>query len=118
MERLLSDIAIVRHRGKVEATIANARALLGLWEKGQSLAAMLWAHEAPVVSPMTIAGLPASTDQSRALSAELRGHGFRFVGPTTVYAAMQSLGVVDDHLAACHSWPAVEAERARFERPA
>ena len=118
VERLLSDASIVRHRGKVEATIANARALLGLWATGQSLAAMLWAYEVPAVSPATSADVPALTVQSQALSAALRRRGFRFVGPTTVYAAMQSLGVVDDHLTGCHFRSAVEAERSQFVRPA
>jgi len=116
--RLLSDISIVRHRGKIEATIANARALLGLWATGQSLAAMLWAHEVPSASPVMTVDVPASTVQSQALSAALRRQGFRFVGPTTVYAAMQSLGVVNDHLSGCHFRSVVETERSRFVRPA
>ena len=118
VERLLSDISIVRHRGKVEATIANARAVLGLWGSGQSLAALLWAAEAPARPPVTSADVPVSTAQSQALSARLRSHGFRFVGPTTAYAAMQSLGVVNDHLSGCHFRAAVEVERSRFVRPA
>jgi DNA-3-methyladenine glycosylase I len=118
VERLLSDISIVRHRGKIEATIANGRALLGLWGAGQSLAAMLWAHEEPAPSPVATADVPASTAQSQALSAALRGQGFRFVGPTTVYAAMQSLGVVNDHLSGCHFRSIAEVERSRFDRPA
>jgi DNA-3-methyladenine glycosylase I len=79
---------------------------------------MLWAHEAPAPAPAGTGDVPASTVQSQALSAELRRQGFRFVGPTTVYAAMQSLGVVNDHLLGCHSRAVVEAERARFLRPA
>jgi DNA-3-methyladenine glycosylase I len=118
VERLLSDISIVRHRGKIEAAIGNARALVGLWEKGQSLAAAFWAHEVPVPSPVTTADVPASTVPSQALSGQLRRSGFRFVGPTTVYAAMQSLGVVNDHLSGCHYRAVVEAERSRFVRPA
>ena len=118
VERLLSDISIVRHRGKIEATIANARALVDLWGKGQSLAALLWAHEAPGPAPAGTGDVPASTVQSRALSGELRRHGFRFVGPTTVYSALQSLGVFDDHLGGCDFRAVVEAERGRFERPA
>ncbi len=116
VERLLSDISIVRHRGKVEATIANARAVLGLWGTGQSLAALLWAAEAPARAPVTSADVPATTVRSAALSATLRSHGFRFVGPTTVYSAMQSLGVVNDHLSACHFRAVAEAERSRFVR--
>ncbi len=117
VERLLSDISIVRHRGKIEATIANGRAVLRLWATGQSLAALLWAAEAPARAPRSAADVPASTAQSQALSAVLRGHGFRFVGPTTVYAAMQSLGVVNDHLSGCHFRSVAEVERSRFDRP-
>jgi DNA-3-methyladenine glycosylase I len=117
VERLLSDISIVRHRGKIEATIANARALVALWAAGESLAALLWSYEAPASSPAATADVPASTGQSQGLSASLRRHGFLFVGPTTVYAAMQSLGVVNDHLSACHFRSIAEAERSRFVRP-
>jgi len=116
--RLLSDTSIVRHRGKVEATIANGRALLGLWAMGQSLAAMFWACEVLSAAPVVTADVPASTVRSEALSAALRRQGFRFVGPTTVYAAMQSLGVVNDHLSGCHFRAIAEAERSRFVPPA
>jgi DNA-3-methyladenine glycosylase I len=110
--RLLADAAIVRHRGKIEATIANARATLEVQAAEGSLAALVWRYEPeprPAVDSM--AELPVTTAESTALSKELRRRGFRFVGPTTVYAAMQSLGVVDDHLADCYVRPAVEAER-------
>jgi DNA-3-methyladenine glycosylase I len=116
--RLLSDPAIVRHRGKILATINNARATLRLWEAGTSLGATVWGHEPPEREPSTkLTGLPGATPESRALSDELRRLGFRFVGPTTVYAAMQSLGVVNDHLEGCHFRDVVESERARFTRP-
>jgi DNA-3-methyladenine glycosylase I len=116
--RLLSEPAIVRHRGKILATINNARATVRLWETGGSLAATLWSHEPRGRRPhATLAGLPGATTESRALSDELRKVGFRFVGPTTVYAAMQSLGVVNDHLKGCHFRDVVESERARFVRP-
>ncbi len=117
VERLLADISIVRHRGKIEATITNARALLALWAAGQSLAALVWSYEAPASPPATPGDVPASTGQSQALSASLRRHGLRFVGPTTVYSAMQSLGVVNDHLLDCHFRSVAEAERSRFVRP-
>ncbi|MEA2902310.1 MAG: DNA-3-methyladenine glycosylase [Actinomycetota bacterium] len=93
--RLLGDAAIVRHRGKIEATIANARATLDVQRQNGSLAALVWRFEPPPgPPPATMADLPASTPESVDLSRELRRRGFRFVGPTTVYAAMQSLGVI------------------------
>ena len=110
--RLLADAAIVRHRGKIEATIANARATLEVQAEEGSLAALVWRYEPePRPAAGSLAELPATTAESTALSKELRRRGFRFVGPTTVYAAMQSLGVVNDHLADCHVRAAVEAER-------
>jgi DNA-3-methyladenine glycosylase I len=116
--RLLADRAIVRHRGKILATINNARATMRLWERGTSLASTVWAHEPPAGSPpRTLAGLPASTTESKALSTQLRREGFRFVGPTTAYATMQALGVVNDHLEGCHVREVVESARARFTRP-
>ena len=116
--RLLGDAGIVRHRAKVMATIDNARATVRLRDDGISLAALVWKHEPPLRETAPDAGdLPASTAESKALSAELRRHGFRFVGPTTAYAAMQSLGVVNDHLEGCHFRAVVEAERKRFARP-
>ncbi len=91
VDRLLHDAAIVRHRAKILATIGNARATLALREQGVSLAGLVWAHEPPSHrAPRSTGDLQASTPESGALSAELRAHGFRFVGPTTVYATMQS----------------------------
>jgi DNA-3-methyladenine glycosylase I len=100
VERLLADAGIVRHRGKIEAAIANARAALAL---PQGLTELVWAHAPPARRrrPRSLAELPASTPESDALSRDLRRHGFRFVGPTTVYAFMQAAGLVDDHLAGC-----------------
>lgn len=116
--RLLADSAIVRHRGKIVATIGNARAALRLREQGISLAGLLWSFEPPASKPpRTVAELPASTPESEAFSRELRRRGFRFVGPTTVYAAMQSLGVVNDHLDGCHFWAVCDDERCAFTRP-
>jgi DNA-3-methyladenine glycosylase I len=118
VSRLLADSAIVRHRAKIVATIDNARATLRLRERGVSLAGLLWQHEPPRrESPQTISDLPSSTPESHALSALLRKHGFRFVGPTTVYAAMQSLGVVNDHLSSCHFRAISQSERAGFTPP-
>jgi DNA-3-methyladenine glycosylase I len=105
VERLLGDAGIVRHRGKIEATIANARATLAVQERYGSLAALVWDFEPrrrarPV--PERLGDLPAVTAESTALAKALRHHGFRFVGPTTAYAAMESLGLVNDHLKGCH----------------
>ena len=116
--RLLADAAIVRHRGKIEATIANARATLEVQaERGIAGRAGVALRARTATPARSMAELPATTAESTALSKELRRRGFRFVGPTTVYAAMQSLGVVNDHLADCHVRAAVEAER-RARRPA
>ena len=118
MERLLLDTSIVRHRGKILATIANARATLRLQDQGISLAGLLWQYQPPRRrSARTTADLAADTPESKALSAELRKRGFRFVGPTTVYTAMQSLGVVNDHLRGCHFRGISESERAGFTPP-
>ncbi|QGQ18013.1 DNA-3-methyladenine glycosylase I [Cellulomonas sp. JZ18] len=101
--RLLADASIVRNRAKIEATIANARAVLALHEAGRSLDEVLWSHapQGTRTRPSGGADVPATTPESRALARELRGLGFRFVGPTTAYAAMQACGVVDDHVATC-----------------
>ena len=117
VERLLADAAIVRHRGKIEAAIANARATLAAQERHGSLAALVWSFEPPRRGrpvPRRLGDLPARTTESTALSKALRTLGFRFVGPTTAYAAMQSLGLVNDHLAGCHVRRACEDERGRM----
>lgn len=103
VERLVSDPSIVRHRGKIEAAISNARVLVEWHERGLSLAEAFW-DAMPVVhrpAPGTMSEVPPWTPESKALSVRLRRSGFRFVGPTTVYSAMQALGVVNDHLATC-----------------
>jgi len=103
VERLLGDAGIVRHRGKIEAAIGNARAALALPE---GLDALVWSFApAPRPRPRSFAEVPAQTAESNALSKELRRRGFRFVGPTIVYAFMQSAGLVDDHLAGCETAP-------------
>jgi DNA-3-methyladenine glycosylase I len=119
VDRLLQDPGIVRHRGKIEATIANARATLSLREEGSSLATLLWEFEPqPPPPPRRVpSDLVASTPESAALSKALRRRGFRFVGPTTVYSAMQALGVVNDHLVDCYVREVVETERHAVTRP-
>jgi len=112
--RLLGDAGIVRHRGKITAAIANARALLRLVEQHGSFARFVWrfAPDPEPPPPRTLADLPASTPESTALARELRGAGFRFVGPTTAYAFMQAMGLVNDHLVDCEARDAVAVERA------
>ncbi len=101
VERLLADEGIIRHRGKIEATIGNAGAAL---ELDGGLSEFVWAFAPPprAARLSTLAEVPATTPESTALSKELKSRGFRFVGPTTVYAFMQSAGLVDDHLRGCH----------------
>jgi DNA-3-methyladenine glycosylase I len=100
VERLLADAGIVRHRGKIEATIGNAAAALEI-EGG--LSELVWSFAPPARArrPASRGEIPDSTPESIALSKELRRRGFRFVGPTIVYAFMQSAGLVDDHLEGC-----------------
>ena len=99
VDRLLADAGIVRNRAKIEAAIANAGAALALPD---GLAALVWAYAEPArPAPRTLGDVPASTPAAKALSADLRRHGFRFTGPVTAYATMQACGLVDDHLADC-----------------
>ncbi|HMS48500.1 MAG: DNA-3-methyladenine glycosylase I [Candidatus Microthrix subdominans] len=110
VEAALGDAGIVRNRAKVEATVGNARATLDLWVAGDSLSELLWScGGASGSSPE--AALPEAT----ALSKALKKRGFRFVGPTTVYSTLQSLGVVNDHSARCwvHADCQAEQDRAR-----
>jgi DNA-3-methyladenine glycosylase I len=111
--RLLADQGIVRNRAKIEATLANARAAVGLRATGEPLEALVRAHAPPPRArpPATWADVPATVPESLALARELKRRGFRFVGPTTLYALMQACGLVDDHLSGCPARPAVEAAR-------
>ena len=118
--RLLHDAGIIRHRGKIEATVANARATLAVQADRGSLTALVWDHE-PVrrgrAVPVRLGDLAPQTAESVALSKALRRYGFRFVGPTTAYAAMQSLGLVNDHLKGCHVRAACEGYRRQIAVP-
>jgi DNA-3-methyladenine glycosylase I len=100
VERLLADAGIVRNRAKIEATVANARAVLDAVPEG--LDSLLWSY-APVdhVRPRTFADVRATAPESTAMAKELKRRGLRFVGPTTAYALMQATGMVDDHVASC-----------------
>jgi DNA-3-methyladenine glycosylase I len=107
-DRLVTDAGIVRHRGKIEAVVDNARATLAL---DRPLSELLWSFvggEPRVNEWRTVGEIPAQTVESAAMSKELKRRGFRFVGPTTAYAAMQACGVVNDHLAGC--WVRAEVE--------
>lgn len=119
---LLSNAGIVRHRGKIESVLNNARRALDLASEAGSLAAFLWRFEPdPTVRPTRFdaATLRAivSTPESVSLSRELKRRGWSFVGPTTVYALMQAMGLVNDHVAGCACREDAEAERAVFARP-
>jgi DNA-3-methyladenine glycosylase I len=118
--RLLADEAIVRNRGKIEAVINNARRALELVEAEGSLAHYIWGFEPEERrGKLTRAGLAklARTPESERLAKDLKRRGWRFVGSTTVYAFMQAMGLVNDHLDGCAAGAAAKAARARFERP-
>jgi DNA-3-methyladenine glycosylase I len=123
IERLLADPGIVRHRGKIESTINNARRAVELAKEEGSLAAYFWRHEPdPKSRPKrldrtTLMAL-STTPESVALSKDLKKRGWSFVGPTTVYAFMQAMGLVNDHLDGCYCRAEVEKERKAFRRPA
>ena len=117
--RLLADASIVRHRLKIEAAIANARATVALHDAGRNLAELVWSHRPPPrPAPRSWADVEPETSESRALAKELKRAGFRFVGPTTVYSTMQACGLVNDHLAECFVRGEVQADQARIPHPA
>jgi len=112
IERLLADPSIVRNRAKVRSVLANARGLLELTDGSRSFASYCWSFVGgrPIRNHWTAMGqVPAETDASRTLSRDLKGRGFSFVGPTIVYAFMQSAGLVNDHLVGCFRYPEVAA---------
>lgn len=120
VERCVADAGIVRHRGKIQSTINNARRALELIDEAGSLAAFLWSFEPRAEDrPARIdrASIAPSTPQSAALSEALRRRGWTFVGPTTLHAFMQAMGLVNDHLEGCACRDPVEAERDAFKRP-
>ena len=117
--RLLDDASIVRHRGKIEAVINNAGRAVELASEAGSLAGFMWQFEpTPRAGGLRRDAIEAHTDESRALARELKRRGWRFVGPTTVYAFMQAMGLVNDHLEGCAAWAEVERARGEFARPA
>jgi DNA-3-methyladenine glycosylase I len=112
---LLADAGIVRHRGKIEATINNAGRALEMADEFGSIAAYFWSHEPQrTAAPSDI---PATTDVSTAISKDLKKRGWKFVGPTTLYAFMQAMGLVNDHLEKCFVREQVEAARTAFVPP-
>ena len=118
--RLLADAGIVRHRGKIEAAINNARAAIKLIEEEGSLAAHIWRHEPrPGPAPETMDDLMALSvlEEAKVLSKDLKRRGFRFVGPTTVTAMFQAAGLVNHHFAGCAYRAAVDEARQAFRRP-
>lgn len=120
VEKLMADAGIVRNRAKIEGTIQSARGWLEVMEKGPGFTPLLWDFVGGV--PLTnqfqdTAKVPAETDVSRAMSKELAARGFKFCGPTIVYAFMQAVGMVNDHLTSCHSH-AQCAARVRASAPA
>lgn len=122
VDRLLGDAGIVRHRGKIEATINNARAALDTIEAHGSLAAFFWSFEPgpsdrpAVIDYGALTSMP-TTPSSTALSKALRKLGWRFVGPTTCYALMQASGIVNDHIEGCYRRPEIESARGALARP-
>jgi DNA-3-methyladenine glycosylase I len=119
VERLLGDAGIVRHRGKITSTINNARRAIELVEEHGSLAAYVWGFEPSEREgePTGDAPVPATTPTSTRLSRDLKKRGWSFVGPTTVYAFMQAMGLVNDHVPGCEWHAVVDGERTRLPRP-
>jgi DNA-3-methyladenine glycosylase I len=118
VERLLGDAGIVRNRAKIEATIANARATVDLRDAGTPLDEIVWAHRPEArPAPASFADVPAIVPEATALAKALKKAGFRFVGPTTIYAGMQACGLVNDHLATCPVRARFEALQAAVARP-
>jgi DNA-3-methyladenine glycosylase I len=120
VSRLLKDAGIVRHRGKIESTINNAKRALELIEEQGSLAAYFWSWEpAPSTRPRRVSRelIMSTTPESIALSKDLKSRGWTFVGPTTCYAFMQAMGLVNDHVHECHVRAEIDRARQSFSRP-
>ena len=116
IDRLLKDEGIVRHRGKIEAVINNARRAQDLVKREGSLAAFIWRYE-PDAKRLAKPQTASTSAESLALSKDLKKQGWKFVGPTTVYAFMQAMGLINDHVADCVIRSKVERARATFRRP-
>ncbi len=114
VQRLLADAGIVRHQGKIRSTINNARRAIELIDEHGSLAAFFWPHATFRDAP--VSEVPALTETSTMLSKHLKRAGWSFVGPTTMYAFMQAMGLVNDHVAGCDRWQTAETSRRRVAR--
>jgi DNA-3-methyladenine glycosylase I len=119
VERLLTDASIVRHRGKIEAVVNNAKRAIELVDSEGSIARYVWGFEpvSPERGADHLGQLPSITPESSALSKDLKQRGWKFVGPTTVYAFMQAVGLVNDHREGCDVHDPAAQARERFERP-
>jgi DNA-3-methyladenine glycosylase I len=116
IERLLQDAGIVRHRGKIEAVVNNARRAEELIDREGSLAAFVWRYE-PAAADLSEPQILSTSPASVALSKDLRKQGWKFVGPTTVYAFLQAMGLINDHVKECTIWPRARLAREAFARP-
>jgi DNA-3-methyladenine glycosylase I len=114
VERLLGDAGIVRHQGKIRSTINNAQRAVELVDEHGSLAAYFWPHATFVDEAVTT--VPATSETSTMLSKRLKQAGWTFVGPTTIYAFMQAMGLVNDHVAGCDCWATAERSRRAVAR--
>ena len=118
VERLLGDAGIVRNRAKIDATIANARATVDLRDAGTPLQELVWSHRpAARPAPKSFADVPVHVPEAVALARALKKAGYRFVGPTTVYAAMEACGLVNDHVITCPSRKHFERLQAAVQQP-
>lgn len=121
VERLVLDAGIIRHRGKIKSTINNANRALELQKEFGSLAAYFWSFEAAAEAEhpvkITHETIPAMTPTSTAISKDLKKRGWSFVGPTTLYAFMQAMGMVNDHVDDCFCRPHIDQKRAALKRP-
>lgn len=114
VQRLMADASIVRHRGKIEAAIHNAGRCVELVAETGSLAVYLWRFEP---APNSVPWNASESQASRALSQDLKARGWKFVGPTTMHALMQAMGLINDHAPGCVSWARAHAARLAFQRP-
>jgi len=122
VETLLKNAGIVRHRGKIEAVLSNAKCMRALLDEHGSFAAYAWLYEPdPSSRPSRLTKKElfalTQTDESKALAKDLKKRGFRFFGPTTAYAFMQAMGMVNDHVEGCATRPLVQSDRNAFRRP-
>jgi DNA-3-methyladenine glycosylase I len=118
IDRLVTNAKIIRHRGKIESVVNNARRALELLDEQGSLASFFWQFEPSRATPRRRKDqIESKTEESVAMSKELKRRGWTFVGPTTCYAMMQSIGIVNDHLRDCHVWSDCDQARATFTRP-